>query len=248
MASLRLSLRKSVKEIMAEKKPKVPKEPGKIKQLWRVYKLTAKADKNFVIAGVLAFIAPLAIGTVAILLFFQDSPLTTFLWSVTTVLTSFLLALTVLSRRAERAAFMRIAGQPGAVAAVIGSTLKRGYSTSEMPVAVDPKSKDAVYRTVGKAGVVLIAEGNSSRLRQLIEDEKRKVSRAIPGVTIPVIWVNQDPASTQLHSLTKTIYKLKKTLTRAEISIVNKRLGGLGLNIPIPKGIDPNRIRPGRRM
>jgi hypothetical protein len=233
---------------MAEKKPKVQKEPGKIRQLFQVYKLTAKADKNFVLAGVLAFVGPLALGTLIIVLFFRDSVLTILLWSVTTVLTSLLLALTVLSRRAERAAFMRIAGQPGAVAAVIGSTLKRGYSTSEMPVAVDPKSKDAVYRAVGKAGVVLIAEGNSTRVRQLIEDEKRKVARAIPGVTIPVIWVNQDPGSTQLHSLTKTIYKLKKTLTRAEISLVNKRLGGLGMNIPIPKGIDPNRIRPGRRM
>lgn len=233
---------------MAEKTPKVQKEPGKIKQLWRVYKLTAKADKNFVISGVLAFVGPLAIGALAIVLFFQDSLLTVILWSVTTVLTSLLVSLTVLSRRAERAAFMRIAGQPGAVAAVIGSTLKRGYSSSEMPVAVDPKSKDAVYRTVGKAGVVLIAEGGSSRVKQLIEDERRRVSRAVPGVTIPVVWVNQDPAATQLHSLTKTIYKLKKTLTRAEISIVNKRLGGLGLNIPIPKGIDPNRIRPGRRM
>jgi hypothetical protein len=233
---------------MAEKKPKVQKEPGKIKQLWRVYKLTAKADKTFVLAGVLAFVAPLAIGIIAILLFFRDSPLTIFLWSLTTLMFSFLMALTVLSRRAERAAFMRIAGQPGAVAAVINSTLKRGYSVSDMPVAVDPKSKDAVYRTVGKAGVVLIAEGSSSRVRQLIEDEKRKVSRAIPGVTIPVVWVNQDPASTQLHSLTKTIYTLKKTLPRAEISLVNKRLAGLGMNIPIPKGIDPNRIRPGRRM
>jgi hypothetical protein len=233
---------------MAEKKPKVQKEPGKIKQLWRVYKLTAKADKTFVLAGVLAFVAPLAIGIIAILLFFRDSPLTIFLWSLTTLMFSFLMALTVLSRRSERAAFMRIAGQPGAVAAVINSTLKRGYSVSDMPVAVDPKSKDAVYRTVGKAGVVLIAEGSSSRVRQLIEDEKRKVSRAIPGVTIPVVWVNQDPASTQLHALTKTIYKLKKTLTRAEISLVNKRLAGLGMNIPIPKGIDPNRIRPGRRM
>jgi hypothetical protein len=233
---------------MAEKKPKVQKEPGKIRQLWQVYKLTAKADKNFVLAGVLAFIAPLAIGTLAIVLFFTDSLLTIVLWSITTVLFAFLLSLSVLSRRAERAAFMRIAGQPGAVAAVINSTLKRGYSTSEMPVAVDPKSKDAVYRTVGKAGVVLIAEGSSSRVKQLIEDEKRKVSRAIPGITIPVVWVNQDPASTQLYALTKTIYKLKKTLTRAEISVVNKRLAGLGLNIPIPKGIDPNRIRPGRRM
>jgi len=233
---------------MAEKKPKVQKEPGKIRQLWQVYKLTAKADKNFVLAGVLAFIAPLAIGTLVIVLFFTDSLLTVFLWSITTVLFALLLSLSVLSRRAERAAFMRIAGQPGAVAAVINSTLKRGYSTSEMPVAVDPKSKDAVYRTVGKAGVVLIAEGSSSRVKQLIEDEKRKVSRAIPGITIPVVWVNQDPASTQLYALTKTIYKLKKTLTRAEISVVNKRLAGLGLNIPIPKGIDPNRIRPGRRM
>ena len=233
---------------MAEKKPKVKKEPGKIRQLFQVYKLTAKADKNFVLAGVLAFIAPLAIGTLAIVLFFRDSLLTIFLWSITTILFAFLLSLSVLSRRAERAAFMRIAGQPGAVAAVINATLKRGYSSSEMPVAVDPKSKDAVYRAVGKAGVVLIAEGNSSRVRQLIEDEKRKISRAIPGVVTPVVWVNQDPASTQLHNLTKTIYKLKRTLTRSEISVVNKRLAGLGLNIPIPKGIDPNRMRPGRRM
>jgi hypothetical protein len=234
--------------MMAEKKPKVKKEPGRIRQLWQVYKLTAKADKNFVLLGVLSFVGPLAIGIVAILLFFMDSPLSIFLWSVSTILFSLLLTLGVLSRRAERAAFMRISGQPGAVAAVIGSTLKRGYSTSEMPVAVDPKSRDAVYRAVGKAGVVLIAEGNSARLKQIVEDEKRKVTRAIPGVTVSVLSVNEQPGSVPLYALTKAIYKLKKTLSRAEISVVNKRLAGLGLNIPIPKGIDPNRMRAGRRM
>ena len=233
---------------MAEKKPKVKKEPGRIKQLWQVYKLTAKADKNFVPLGVLSFVGPMAIGIVAILLFFMDSPLSIFLWFISTILFSLLLTLGVLSRRAERAAFMRISGQPGAVSAVLSSTLKRGYSTSEMPVAVDPKSRDAVYRAVGKAGVVLIAEGNSARLRQIVEDEKRKVSRAIPGVTVSVLSVNEQPGSVPLYALTKAIYKLKKTLSRAEISVVNKRLAGLGLNIPIPKGIDPNRIRAGRRM
>lgn len=233
---------------MAEKKPKVKKEPGRIKQLWQVYKLTAKADKNFVPLGILSFVGPMAIGIVTILLFFMDSPLSIFLWSVSTILFSILLALGVLSRRAERAAFMRISGQPGAVSAVLSSTLKRGYSTSDMPVAVDPKSRDAVYRAVGKAGVVLIAEGNSARLRQLVEDEKRKVTRAIPGVTVSVLSVNEQPNSVPLYNLTKAIYKLKKTLSRAEISVVNKRLAGLGLNIPIPKGIDPNRIRAGRRM
>jgi hypothetical protein len=234
--------------MMAEKKPKFKKEPGKIKQLLQVYKLTAKADKNFVPLGILSFVGPMAIGIVAILLFFVDQPLSIFLWSISTILFSLLLTLSVLSRRAERAAFMRISGQPGAVAAVISSTLKRGYSTSEMPVAVDPKSRDAVYRAVGKAGVVLIAEGNSARLRQIVEDEKRKVSRAIPGVTVSVLSVNEQPGSVPLYALTKAIYKLKKTLSRAEISVVNKRLAGLGLNIPIPKGIDPNRIRAGRRM
>jgi len=233
---------------MAEKKPKVKKEPGRIRQLWQVYKLTAKVDKNFVPLGILSFVGPLAVGVVIILLFFMDSPLSIFLWSISILLFSILTSLSVLSRRAERAAFMRISGQPGAVAAVIGSTLKRGYSTSEMPVAVDPKSRDAVYRAVGRAGVVLIAEGSSSRLRQIVEDEKRKVSRAIPGVTVSVISVNDQPDSVPLYRLTKAIYKLKKTLTRAEISIVNKRLAGLGMNIPIPKGIDPNRIRAGRRM
>ena len=233
---------------MAEKKPKVKKEPGRIRQLWQVYKLTAKADKNFVPLGVLSFVGPMAIGIVTILLFFMDSPLSIFLWSISTILFSLLLTLGVLSRRAERAAFMRISGQPGAVSAVLSSTLKRGYSTSEMPVAVDPKSRDAVYRAVGKAGVVLIAEGNSARLRQIVEDEKRKVSRAIPGVTVSVLSVNEQPGSVPLYALTKAIYKLKKTLSRAEISVVNKRLAGLGLNIPIPKGIDPNRIRAGRRM
>jgi hypothetical protein len=234
--------------MMAEKKPKVKKEPGKIKQLLQVYKLTAKADKNFVPLGILSFVGPMAIGIVAILLFFMDQPLSIFLWSISTILFSLLLTLSVLSRRAERAAFMRISGQPGAVAAVISSTLKRGYSTSEMPVAVDPKSRDAVYRAVGKAGVVLIAEGNSARLRQIVEDEKRKVSRAIPGVTVSVLSVNEQPGSVPLYALTKAIYNLKKNLSRAEISVVNKRLAGLGLNIPIPKGIDPNRIRAGRRM
>jgi hypothetical protein len=144
MASRRLLHNK--KEKMAEKKPKVKKEPGRIKQLWQVYKLTAKADKNFVPLGILSFVGPMAAGIVIILLFFMDSPLSIFLWSVSTVLFSILLALGVLSRRAERAAFMRISGQPGAVAAVLTATLKRGYSTSEMPVAVDPKSRDAVYR------------------------------------------------------------------------------------------------------
>ena len=42
--------------------------------------------------------------------------------------------------------------------------------------------------------------------------------------------------------------KLSKSITKLEISAVDKRLSTLGsARLPIPKGIDPNRARPDRR-
>jgi hypothetical protein len=230
-----------------DKVEKTAKEPGKIKQLFKVYKVTAKADSNFIWFAILAFVVPMALGLAITFIFFRDSVLSMVLWIITTSLISILSSLTVMSRRAERAAYNNIEGQAGAVGAVISTTLKRGWISSEMPVAVNPKSRDAIYRAVGKAGVVLIAEGPSSRTKQMVEDEKKKVHRAIPGVTIQVVRVSGEPEGTPLYRLTPSIYKLPKTLSRAEVSVVNKRLAALGMNIPIPKGIDPNKMRPSRR-
>ena len=230
-----------------DKVAKTAKEPGRVKQLLKVYKQTAKVDPNFIWFALLAFIVPMAIGLSITVVFFRDSVLSIVLWIITTTLISILASLTVMSRRAERAAYSNIEGQAGAVGAVISTTLKRGWISSEMPVAVNPKSRDAIYRAVGKAGVVLIAEGPSSRTKQMVEDEKKKVHRAIPGVTIQVIRVSGEPEGTPLYKLTSSVYKLPKTLSRAEISVVNKRLSALGMNIPIPKGIDPNKMRPSRR-
>jgi hypothetical protein len=230
-----------------EKVVKTPKEPGRIKQLLKVYRSTAKSDSNFIWVSLLALIVPLSLGVTVSFVFFRESIITFVLWTIATVLVSVLIALSVMSRRAERAAYSNIQGQAGAVGAVISTTLKRGWISSDMPVAVNPKSRDAIYRAVGKAGVVLVAEGPISRTKQMVEDEKKKVLRAIPGVTIQVIRVSSEPEGTPLYKLTPSIYKLPKTLSRAEISVVNKRLSALGMNLPIPKGIDPNRMRPSHR-
>ena len=54
---------------MADKKKKVEKEPGRIKQLWQVLNLTRKTDKLLVPILILTFLAPLGAGiTVALLL------------------------------------------------------------------------------------------------------------------------------------------------------------------------------------
>jgi hypothetical protein len=61
------------------------------------------------------------------------------------------------------------------------------------------------------------------------------------------VYVTNDAEATALPDLSKTLYKMKKSLSRAEISVVSKRLESLGMNIPIPKGIDPTKLGKMRR-
>jgi len=101
---------------------------------------------------------------------------------------------------------------------------------------------------IGPAGVVLIAEGSSARVQQMLQDETRKVNRAAPGVKVHQLKVATDDTGVRLYELLKTVYKLGKTLKRAEVAVVANRLDALGgLSIPIPKGIDPTKVRAPKR-
>jgi hypothetical protein len=117
-----------------------------------------------------------------------------------------------------------------------------------MPIAVNPKSREAVYRMIGPAGVVLIGEGSSARVQQMLDDESRRIARSAPGVQIHKVRVNVE-SGVRLYALLKTVYKLNKSLTRSEVSAVANRLDSLAGSsaLPIPKGIDPMRVRPPKR-
>jgi hypothetical protein len=159
-----------------------------------------------------------------------------------------LIAIIVLGRSAERAAYSQIEGQPGAVGAVLKSGLRRSWIASEMPVHVSPKSQDFVYRAVGRGGIVLFGEGPRARTQRLLEDERRKVQRIVPNVPVTFLYVGPDEDATPLYRITAELRKLKRVLRKQEVLTVNNRLQSLGKNLlPIPKGIDPNRVRPSRR-
>jgi hypothetical protein len=225
------------------------KQPGRLAQLWRVYKLTAKSDPSAIWLSLLAFL--LATGAGLLLAFFvaDGNVFSTVLWIVTGVFSGILIAMIVMSRRAEKAAYTQIEGQAGAVGAVLDSQIRRGWRANSMPVAVSPKTREAVYRMIGAAGVVLIAEGDSAKLNQMLEDEARKIQRAVPGVTIQKVRVNLSENGTRLHALLKTVYKLPKAINRSEITAVANRLDSLAgaSGMPIPKGIDPMRARAPKR-
>jgi uncharacterized membrane protein YuzA (DUF378 family) len=228
----------------AQASPASPaKEPGRIKQMWQVFQMTRRYDKSSVWWLALGFFGPI-IAAVLLSIFAGGGPLAIILYIITGILAGMLLFLIILGRKAEKAAYSQLKGQPGAVGVVLRSSLKRGWRGSEMPVAVNGKTQDAVYRAVGRGGVVLIGEGPKSRTKRMLEDERRKVQRVLPNVPVGFVTVGPDPDSVELHKLAGSLRRFKKTLTKTEILAVSNRLDSLGQSaMPIPKGVDPFKVR-----
>jgi len=222
------------------------KSSGRFAQMWEIWKLTAQTDKTAVplaiAAGIGAFAVSLLLGFLG-----GASALSLTIWIVLGVVAAVITFIAVISRRAEKMAYARIEGQPGAVGAILQTILKRGWSGTEEPIAVNAKSQDLLYRVSGRGGVVLIAEGHRSSVSRLVEDEKRRMDKVAHGVPVTVFWLCNDEHSVRLGKLASQIFKLKKVVRTTELGEINRRLSTMRLNVPVPKGIDPTRIRGGSK-
>jgi len=170
-------------------------------------------------------------------------------WLVLGLMLAFVINMGLLTFLARRASYSQLEGRPGAVKVVLDQ-FSRGWYVESEPVAFT-KDQDLVWRLVGRPGVVLIAEGPDTRVRRLLAEEERKVHRLLSTVPIHTLQVGTDAGQVRLMELSKTLRHLPTkptSLTDSEITQVSKRLTSLaGKNLPIPKHIDPNRVRPDRR-
>ncbi|NDH65085.1 MAG: DUF4191 family protein [Microbacteriaceae bacterium] len=240
------SARRSARLLDMAKSKDTNKAPGRWAQIFRLFGETIKVDKLSLPLTALVSLSALAAGLL-LAVYASDNVLSTIIYAALGLLASVMLGLLVMSRRAEAVAYGRIDGQAGAVGAVVSSAIKRGWRTSEVPVAVNPRTRDAIYRCVGAAGVVLIAEGSRNGTKMILDEEVRKLKRSTPGVQIHIFYVTGDDTGTPLGKLAREIMRLKRSLNRSEVSAVNARLQALGMNLPIPKGIDPKKMRASRR-
>lgn len=231
------------------KKAKKPKKgPGRIAQMRQVFTMTRKADPAAVWWMVLAALAVLI---VAVLVGIWIDQVVYML--IIGLPLAFLAAAIILGRRAERAAFAQIEGQPGAASAVLGQ-LRRGWFYDQEPVAAeaggnvrgmrDLHNAAMIFRAVGRPGVVLIAEGPRGAAQRLATAERKRVTRVV-GDEVPVhtITIGKGEGDTVLRKVVPTMKKLPRKLTNDEALVVQQRLKALaGKNRPpIPKGVDPTR-------
>lgn len=214
-------------------------------QLWAVFRMTQKSDPALVWWMALAFFGVLAVAFV--LGFFLTRHMFWY-WIVISIPLGLLGAMIVLSRRAETAAYGRLEGQPGAVSAALG-TIKRGWAIEEEPVAIDPRTQAMVFRLVGRPGVVLVGEGGTRGVQQrLLEQERKRVTRLTPDVPVHLLQCGREEGQVPLPSIAAAARKFPRRLTSQEVSEVQRRLNALAkVRMPIPKGIDPTRMRPDRK-
>ncbi|MCG3042096.1 DUF4191 domain-containing protein [Streptomyces fenghuangensis] len=212
--------------------------PGRLKQIALTYKMTRRVDKSigFVLAGVglVTFGVLLAIG------FWVGHPV---YLGILGFLLAFLAMAIVFGRRAERAAFSQMEGQPGAAAAVLDN-IGRGWTVT--PAVAMNRQQDVVHRAVGKAGIVLVGEGNPNRVRSLIASEKKRMARIVSGVPVHDVIVGTGEGQTELKKLRTKLLKFPRVLQGPQVTETNDRLRAMGdlmNNLPLPKGPMPRGMR-----
>ncbi|MFG3493773.1 DUF4191 domain-containing protein [Streptomyces sp. NPDC047928] len=212
--------------------------PGRLKQIALTYKMTRRSDPKvgLVLAGVgiVVFGALLAIG------FLIGHPV---YLGILGFLLAFLAMAIVFGRRAERAAFGQMEGQPGAAAAVL-QNVGRGWTTT--PAVAMNRSQDVVHRAVGRAGIVLVAEGNPNRVKTLLAAEKKRMARIVVDVPVHDIVVGDGEGQVPLKKVRTTMLKLPRVLSAAQVTVANDRLRAMGdlmSNMPLPKGPMPKGMR-----
>ncbi len=236
------------------RKPKDPSKPSRTAQFRQVFAMTRKHDPASVWWMALAFLVIVGLGVLVGSLL--SLPL--YYTLILSIPLGLIAAMAVLARKAERAAFSSIEGQPGAAGAVLGS-LRRGWYYDQEPVAAEAGGKvrgmrdlnnaAMIFRAVGRPGVVLISDGPRGAAQRLSLSEKRKVSRVVgPQIPVHVVRVGNGEGEVPLSRITKTMNGYDKKITKAEAVAVHQRLKALGgPKAPIPPGMDPRKARMDRR-
>jgi len=224
-----------------DKNGKKPKKQRWYKAIGEAYKITKRSYPwvGWALLGAAAL--GLLVGIVLTIV------LGGFFWIVFGVMLAFILPMITLVRLVRRASYGQIDGMPGAVSAVLDN-IGRGWNVTTEPIRFNARTQDLLFRAVGRAGIVLVTEGPTQRVRNLVAEEKRALKRVAPNTPIHVINVGNDDDQTKLMALEKEMRKFPKAITSQEVAALSNRLDALNSKaLPIPKGIDPAKARANRR-
>ncbi|MGH3647916.1 MAG: DUF4191 domain-containing protein [Micromonosporaceae bacterium] len=229
---------------MAKAEPTKASFTDRLKQIGMAFSYTAKRDKLFVPLAVLAALAPIAVAVLFVL--FGPEPwrggtISIVIWVVLGVLGSLLAVMAVLNLRANKAMMNEAEGQPGAAAAIL-ETMRGDWRVT--PAVQVTTQQDFVHRVLGKPGVVLVAEGSPGRVRGLLGQEKKRLSKVVGETPIYDFIIGTGEGQLSIRKLRNTLVKLPRNITGKQVNALHTRLTALSRTPQMPKGPIPKNMRP----
>ena len=216
-----------------------PGRGQRLAQIKQAFTVTRENDPRLIPYLVVSFVVPLAVllglGLVlghAVLL------------GILGFLAGLLAAVTVFGRRATNAVYAQVEGKPGAALSVLQS-LRGDWRVT--PLVVFTRDQDMVHRALGRPGVLLVGEGNPVRVRQLLLQEKRKVTRVVADTPVYDVLVGEGAGEVSLRRLQSHIAKLPRNVKPAALRELENRMRALGgTAMPVPKGPMPRSVKAAR--
>jgi hypothetical protein len=208
----------------------------RLKQIGQVFAFTARQDKWFVPLIIAAVLIPLALTVLVVLLGLG------WVWIPIGIMIALLAALIVLNLRSNTAMMNAAEGQPGAAASIVENM--RG-DWRVRPAASSTTQFDMVHIVIGRPGVILLGEGQPQRVRNLMGQEKRRLSKVIGSAPMYDYLIGQGEGELSIRKLRTTVMRLPRNLTGKDVNALDKRLGALMARPQMPKGAIPKNMRPG---
>jgi hypothetical protein len=221
---------------MAKAQPQKVGFRERMKQIGMVFSFTAKRDRLFVPLLVAAAAVPLALFLVLILVVGWS-----WVWLPAGIMFALLGALIVLNLRSNKVMMREASQQPGAAAAIV-QNMRGDWRVT--PSVASTTQLDMVHLVIGRGGVVLLGEGNPGRVRGLIGQERKRLSKVIGSADLRDFIIGEGEGEVPLNKLRMTLMKLPRTLTGKDVNALDKRLTALTARPQLPKGAIPKNMRP----
>lgn len=209
---------------------------GKLKQIGLVFKFTTKQDKWFLPLAAAAVVIPLAVTVAAIMVGVGG-----WLWLPMGFMLSLLALLIVLNMRSNKV-FMAMAEEQRGAAAQIMERMRGDWRVT--PAIISTTQMDMVHLVLNRRGVILVAEGERQRLRGLLGQQKKRLSKVIGSAPLYDVVLGHGEDEVPLRKLRMYLTKLPKTMSGRDVNSLDKRLKALAARPRMPQGAIPKEMIP----
>ncbi len=205
---------------------------GRISQIFQAFQMQRREDKLLLPLMIGVFLA-IAVVVFVIGFFFGMQ------WAFLPVgiALGVLAAVIVFGRRVQATVYRKADGQPGAAGWALDN-LRGNWKVSQ--AVAGTAQLDAVHRVIGRPGIVLVGEGAQHRVKSLLSQEKKRVSRLVGETPIYEVIIGTEEGQVPLRKLQTYLMKLPRNINSGQVDSLENRLSALASRgNSMPKGPVP---------